>query len=72
VEERYNQISCPHISFFSSFFSSMSKMAVFGPKPRIFRTQGHNSVLCGQSEFFLDPMGWFYDVSLQRAALETK
>jgi hypothetical protein len=50
----------------------MSKMAVFGPKPRIFRTQGHNSVLCGQSEFFLDPMGWFYDVSLQRAALETK
>ena len=50
----------------------MSKMAVFGLKPRIFRTQGHNSVLWGQSEFTLDPMGWFYDIALQRAALETK
>ena len=49
----------------------MSKMAVFGLKPRIFRTQGHKSVLWGQSEFTLDPMGWFYDVALQRAALET-
>ena len=47
-------------------------MAVFGLKPRIFRTQGHNSVLWGQSEFTLDPMGLFYDVALQRAALETK
>jgi hypothetical protein len=50
----------------------MSKMAVFGLKPRIFRTQGHESVLWRQSEFTLDPMGWFYDVALQRAALETK
>ncbi len=50
----------------------MSKMAVFGLKPRIFCTQGHNSVLWGQSEFTLDPMGWFYDVALQRADLETK
>jgi hypothetical protein len=50
----------------------MSKMAVFGLKPRIFRTQGQNSVLWGQSEVTLDPMGWFYDVALQRAALETK
>ncbi len=47
-------------------------MAVFGLKPRIFRTQGHNSVLWGQSEFTLDPMGWFYVVALHRAALETK
>ena len=49
----------------------MSKMAVFGLKPRIFRTQGHKSVLWGQLEFTLGPMGWFYDVALQRAALET-
>ena len=47
-------------------------MAVFGLKPRIFRTQGHKSVLWGQSEFNLDPVGWFYDVAFQRAALETK
>jgi hypothetical protein len=47
-------------------------MAVFGLKPRIFRTQVHNSVLWGQSEFTLDRMGWFYVVALQRAALETK
>ena len=48
-------------------------MAVFGLKQRFFRTQGQKSVLCGQSEFTLDPMGWFYDVALQRAALlETK
>ena len=50
----------------------MSKMAVFGLKPRIFCTQGHNSVLWGRSEFTLDPMGWFYDVALQRAALKTQ
>ena len=50
----------------------MSKMAVFGPKPRTFRTQGHNNVLWGQSEFTLDPMGWFYVVALQKAALKTK
>ena len=47
-------------------------MAVFGLKPRIVRTQGHKRVLWGQSEFTLDPVGWFYDVALQRAALETK
>ncbi len=47
-------------------------MAVFCPKPRTFRTQGHNGVLWGQSEFTLDPTGWFYVVALQRAALETK
>ena len=50
----------------------MSKMAVFGLKPRIFRTQGHISDLWGQSEFTLHPMGWFYDVAMQRAALKTK
>ncbi len=50
----------------------MSKMAVFGPKPRTFRTQGHNGVLWGQSEFTLDLTGWFYVVALHRAALETK
>ncbi len=50
----------------------MSKMAVFGLKPRIFRTKGLNGVLWGQSEFTLDPMGWFYDVAVQRAVLETK
>ena len=47
-------------------------MAVFGLKPRIFRTQGHKSVLWGQSEFAFGPMGWFNDIALQRAALETK
>ena len=47
-------------------------MAVFVLKPRIIRTQGHNSALWGQSEFTLGPMGWFYDVALQRAALKTK
>ena len=47
-------------------------MAVFGLKPRIFRTQGHNSDLWGPSEFTLDPMGWFYVVALQWAALGTK
>ena len=48
-------------------------MAVFGLKPPLFRTQGLSSDLWGQSEFTLDPMGWFYVVSLQgRAALETK
>jgi hypothetical protein len=50
----------------------MSKMAVFGLKPRIFRTLGRSSVLWGQSEFTLDPMGWFYVVPLQGAAMETK
>ena len=50
----------------------MSKMAVFGPKQRFFRTQGHKSVLWGQSEFTLDPVAWFYDVAFQRAALEAK
>ncbi len=45
---------------------------VFGLKPRIFRTQGYNSVLWGQSELTLDHMRWFYVVALQRAALETK
>ena len=47
-------------------------MAVFGLKQDIFCRQGHNSVLWGQSEFTLGTMGWFYDVALQRAALETK
>jgi hypothetical protein len=50
----------------------MSKMAVFGLKPRMFRIQGHNSVLWRQSEFSLDPMGWFYVVALHTAALEIK
>ncbi len=47
-------------------------MAVFGLKPRIFRAQGLNGVLWGQSEFTLDPMRWFYVVALQKAALKTK
>ena len=50
-------------------------MAIFGLKSRIFRTQGHNSVLWGRSEFTLGPMeclGWFYVVALQTADLETK
>ncbi len=46
-------------------------MAVFGLKQRFFPTQEHKRVLWGQSEFTLDPMGWFYDVALQRAPLET-
>ena len=50
----------------------MSKMAEFGLKPRIFRTQGNTSVLWGRSEFTLDPMGWFYDIAVQRAALKTQ
>jgi hypothetical protein len=54
------------------FFPYMSQMAVFGLKPSIFCTQGHHSGLWRQSEFTLGPMGWFYDVALQRAALETK
>ena len=47
-------------------------MAVFGLKPRIFRAEGQNGVLCGQSEFTLDPMGWFYHVVWRRAALGTE
>ena len=47
-------------------------MAVFGLKQRFFRTQGHKSVLWGQSEFTLDPMGWFYELALQSADLKTK
>jgi hypothetical protein len=50
----------------------MSKMAVFGLKSRIFRTQGHNSVLWGPSDFNTNPIGLFYLAALQRAALETK
>jgi hypothetical protein len=50
----------------------MSKMAVFGLKSRIFRTQGHNSVLWGRSDFSINTMGWFYVAALQRAALETR
>ena len=47
-------------------------MAVFSLKPRIFRAQGQNGVLWGQSEFTLDPMGWFYHVVWRRAALGTE
>ena len=47
-------------------------MAVFGLKPRIFRAQGRNGVLWGQSEFTLDLMGWFYHVVWRRAALGTE
>jgi hypothetical protein len=47
-------------------------MAVFGLEPRIFRAQGRDGVLWGQSEFILDPMGWFYHVVWRRAALGTE
>ena len=47
-------------------------MAVFGLKPRIFRAQGQDGVLWGQSEFTLDPMGWFYRVVWRRAPLGTE
>ena len=35
-------------------------------------TLGAPGVLWGPSEFTLDPMGWFCDVILRRAALGTK
>ncbi len=47
-------------------------MAVFGLKPRIFCAQGQDGVLWWQSEFTLDPMGWFYCVGWRRAALGTE
>ena len=47
-------------------------MAVVGLKPRIFRAQGLNGVLKAQSEFTLEPMGWFYRVVWRRAALGTE
>ena len=47
-------------------------MAVFGLKQRIFRAQGQDGVLWGQSEFTLDPMGWFYCVVWRRAPLGTE
>ena len=50
----------------------MSKMAVFGLKPRIFRAQGRDGVLWGKSECTLDPMGWFNRVVLRRAPLGTE
>jgi hypothetical protein len=43
-----------------------------GLKPRIFRAQGKDGVLWGQSEFSLDPMGWFYRVVWRRAPLGTE
>ncbi len=47
-------------------------MVVFGLKPRIFRAQGQDAVLWGQSEFTLDPMGWFNRVVWRRAPLGTE
>ena len=47
-------------------------MAVFSLKPRIFRAQGQDGVIWGQSEFTLDPMGWFYRVVWRRALLGTE
>ncbi len=47
-------------------------MAVFGRKSRIFRAQGQNGVLWGQSKFTLDPMGWIYRVVWRMAALGTE
>ena len=54
---------------FLHFFSSLRKMAVFSLKPRIFRAQGLNGVLWGQSEFLLDSIEGFYHVVGRRAAL---
>ncbi len=47
-------------------------MAVFGLKSRIFRAQGQNGVLWGQSGFTLGPMGWSYHVVWRKAALGTE
>ncbi len=47
-------------------------MAVFCWKPRIFCAKGQDGVLWVQSEFTLDPMGWFYCVVWRMAALGTE
>ncbi len=47
-------------------------MAVFSLKPLIFRAQGQNGVLRGQSELTVGPMGWFCHFVWWRAALGTE